>query len=1666
MDSSLKKKLRALSLALRHTLEGTPGQAGDLESRLNQIGVWKDRPPKPVEELRLTAPDVAARRLVDAFLHYRHEAGISQEDAFAEFVRESAYTWANRLFMLRCLESRSLIDEVVLQKQVYGSRSLVHHRFAQQNPSACSGEDDGLFSVLEAEFRRRATELPTVFDPQAPAIALRPSVSALKRCIGLLSGTVSLNGQGEAKDELFEVGDAPGWAYQFWNAEEKDRVFEKVRTEKGAKIEGADLIPATQLYTEPYMVKFLVQNSLGALWAGMSPETKLPDSWEYYVRDADRTPPVQPDPPPYEPTKPPQPSNDPWSRPNPKLYAEADIVAYARTLTANVPAAEAGGFIDLRNQFLDAVAKPELAKLTSLNQEICKAWDREWPARRPKLKKPAAEITFLDPACGSGHFLLEAFDLLYVMYQEENVLGTPEDICASILNHNLFGIDIDERAIQISVASLWMHALERAPHLKPEAVEGLRDHLVAANLSLPRGLAHLEEFLAKHPEDAELRLALEAVFRGLADANQLGTLLLVEEPVEQELKRRKDEEDRRAETVLRQSQAKLDFMAEQYVLTVAGNRNYAAWKQDMLSRLKEHFRQEATVSDPLRGFFGREAGQALSLFELLANRYDVVAANPPYMGSGNMGPILKAYCAAHYSRGKRDLYAAFIERCVQLSRQDGHVAMVTQQSWMFLRSFAGLRSGVLREAKIETLAHLGPGAFEEISGEVVNIVLFCLRNTQLSREHRITALRVTGPRTTSGKDAILSRSGRKEGVCFQRHQSDFLLLDRAPITYWLSDALLALIRDQPQIKTKSYVRQGICTTDNPRFIRFFWELPLGPKVSRWFLFAKGGGTPRWAGLNQAVVDWEHNGWRVKKHQDDTPGAIHWSGRMPDESYFFRPGWTFSRVGRGTLAARELSPSGLFCDTSPAAIPYRLEDLPLIGFWLNTRLLSYLLRAMTQSLDCREGYVQRLPLPDSMTREYAAELNNASLRLRRALVETDCTEYDYFNEDDGRLIDGEMLALAIEALYLTNEAFRETVAFQAVGLSDEDVRLVLDDVGVPAGLLPILEGFDTLPTVATQGLVPEVVREWFANTTRVRLTESELADTKQKVRQAYLSEVGQSVEVSEETEPTLDNDDGDSDIASSSAIPIPPETRLERLCNASGLHPVSVVCVLEQMARDGLTCPAGVRRGTENYISAQIVRIIGYQWPKDLEHGKPLPDRSDPEGIIPLSEGHEKPALMRRISDRLRGVFDSPANGFEQRVGLPLDRWLEHEFFPRHIRQFRNRPIVWQVETHPSGRGATPIFSCLLYSHRAAGALPNLRTQHVGILRTSFESELRTLEGLTQLTSDQAVRKGKLGFWVDELSQFQETLADIEAGGFATPQLRRYAIADAIHSMARRWLSRLRGELRSGPLPGWQKKAAEENLHPDLPAWISEAVQHVDRRCVAVAPDPPLPDTPDENLTAAALVALFRGHAPPMIRTALDAICREWQSQFDKALLQPLREKIKAAEEEYKQLEDNIENKLLRKDLKSKVKGLKSEIAALAAKSRALVAQICDWRCPEAEEWVEWLATQPLYDEFTSLDGRRPVPNTVAEFVNQESQYAPDINDGVRANIAPLQKAGILARDVLATKDVDKAIADRAEWRADERRWCRQGVLPRPGWWPEARISATDAPDTVSSTAGI
>jgi len=656
MRPAHKKVLKNIVLEIRHVLEGwydSRRHAGDVEQRLAAIGVRLDRNPIPVDELpQLSEFDRKARRVTDAYIALRKSAGMSIEAAVSEYVRETAYTWANRLLALRCMEARELIDEVILQKGVYGGRSLEHHRFALRHPEACVGEDDGLYAVLLRIFGERSKSLPLLFDPLAPGLALRPSVAALKRCIRLLS-TNDRAEAGEAETaEVFKAPDALGWAYQFYQEEEKKRVDEWLKGRKGFKCEGADIIPKTSLYTESYIVRFLVQNSLGATWVCMHPDSRLPDHWPYFVRQADRA---------------------------------------------------------------------------------------------PALPKAVSEITFLDPACGSGHFLLEAFDLFYGMYEEEGKLSRPDEICRSILSNNLFGIDIDERCVQIAETVLWMKAAERAPDF-----QGCPANLLATNIRLPKGKDHLKAFLKKHPDDAPLRPALETAFEGLEHVDEIGSLLRIEEPVQKELA----------------------HLQKSYPLLHPAEDN-GAWREEVVTRLARHFHEEYESADTGQGFFSSSAGKGFALFELFSRRYDVVATNPPYMGSKSMGPVLKKYVEAHYKPGKRDLYAAFILRCLELAAAGGRVGMVTQQSWMFLRSYAELRAvdedkakelgkgafkGVLRDTSIETLAHLGPGAFSEISGEVVNIALFTLAKREPTPEHRLTAFRLIGPKSPEQKDRLLRQA--------------------------------------------------------------------------------------------------------------------------------------------------------------------------------------------------------------------------------------------------------------------------------------------------------------------------------------------------------------------------------------------------------------------------------------------------------------------------------------------------------------------------------------------------------------------------------------------------------------------------------------------------------------------------------------------------------------------------------------------------------------------------------------------------------------------------------------------------------------------------------------------------------------------------------------------
>lgn len=329
-----------------------------------------------------------------------------------------------------------------------------------------------------------------------------------------------------------------------------------------------------------------------------------------------------------------------------------------------------------------------------------------------------------------------------------------------------------------------MKAKEKAPNLEPSYINEFPDHLIATNIRLPKGKNHLQAFLKVYPDDKPLLPALETVFEGLSNVHQLGSLLQIEEPVEKELRYLKSQEE-----IKISQNVQLNLLAPTPIQTELpfGVESYDDWKEKTLTRLKEHFNTEAEAADLSQAFFSQSAGKGIALFNLLAKRYDIVAANPPYMGSKNMGEMIKKYVAKQYVSGKSDLYAAFILRCRELARKGGRVAMVTQQSWMFQNYYANLRNwdeqefnkrnkdnfrGLLRETCIETLAHLGEHGFHDSSAAGAFVVLFILSNEIANSQHKIKSLRLIGFQNPSEKDLSLKYAISNSNSCisFQRTQ--------------------------------------------------------------------------------------------------------------------------------------------------------------------------------------------------------------------------------------------------------------------------------------------------------------------------------------------------------------------------------------------------------------------------------------------------------------------------------------------------------------------------------------------------------------------------------------------------------------------------------------------------------------------------------------------------------------------------------------------------------------------------------------------------------------------------------------------------------------------------------------------------------------------------------
>jgi type II restriction/modification system DNA methylase subunit YeeA len=606
-----------------------------------------------------------------------------------------------------------------------------------------------------------------------------------------------------------------GWLYQFYISEKKDEVFAGLK--KNKKVTPENIPAATQLFTPNWIVRYLVENSLGRLWMLNNPGSKLIEKMEYYIK----------------------------------------------------PHQEETDFL--------VIQSPEAIK-------IC------------------------DPACGSGHMLVYAFEILYAIYEEQGY-DAPK-IPQLILKNNLYGIEIDERAGELAAFALCMKAREKYRRFFKKNIQPNVCVLENVTFEGPEVKSYID---AVNPD--LFTMELSTLLYQFKDADNFGSLIRPELNNVSDVLRLIDEKK----------------VAEDMFL------------QDIHQRVLKVLKQA----------------------DYLSPKYHIVVANPPYMGSKGMNGHLGKWAKDNYPNSKSDLYAMFMERALEMAQKKGMLSMINMHSWMFISRYEKLRENLLEHATILTMAHLGERAFDSIGGAVVSTTAFVIKKVKdYSYEGLFLRLINGSSEDEKAKMAYSVAKGERIDVVFHAASNDFAVFPSNPIAYWASKDFLEAYQKGTQLGDVCEMAVGLFTCDNNRFLRQWYEVGHQDisfdtksieetKTFKYYPYNKGGGFRKWYGLNELVVYFKHEGIAIRDHRKNSGQS--WS--LPGEKYYFQAGVTWSGLTSDVNSFR-WSESGFIFESNKGQMLFSKNSRELILF-LNSIVCKEILALINPTLSLQSNDVKKI-----------------------------------------------------------------------------------------------------------------------------------------------------------------------------------------------------------------------------------------------------------------------------------------------------------------------------------------------------------------------------------------------------------------------------------------------------------------------------------------------------------------------------------------------------------------------------------------------------------------------------------------------------------------------------------------------------------------------------------
>lgn len=774
------------------------------------------------------------------------EAGDNRVMGAAKVV---AYSWFNRLTALRYMDAMGISGDYGVVTPAEGSGTGVPECVQRARGGDFDrhiGEDararaaqllfdnrdlDAYVLLLREYFSAWHLVMPGVFPEADDWTNLVPPADLLSAGESVRADIVAAIGPNKSGRMDVEV---IGWLYQFYIAARKQEI-----NESGVKIDKDTLAPVTQLFTPHWVVRYLVENTLGMQWLRAHPDSVLREQFEYLVTPAEGQ----------------------------------------------------------EDQGL-AIVNPE-------------------------------DFRVIDPACGSGHMLTYAFDVLWDMYAEA---GYPSRrIARLILEKNLHGADVDERAAQLASFALTMKAVEHDPGFLGR-IERQSQQDGGTSWRGPR-IVHVQSVKLDELSPAEI-----------ADASGEGVSLGVSQLIEQ----------------LR--------YADTYGSLIRVPAGASALFHEIARRIEAGERQQL-----LGGADSEEWLRAADMCEVLEDgRYTTLIANPPYLGTKKVKDPLKRFANKHYKRSSTDLCTMFIERAASLAQRRGAIGMITMHAWMFLDSYRELRPWILSAMSIDSMAHLGTRAFDSIGGEVVQTTAFTTTNASCDADRAGVYLRLVSGRNEAEKAELLreAAANNDHAVRFETSVAALAVIPGRPVVYWASQQMLNAFAVGTPLGEIAEAKVGLQTGDNERFLRQWFEVSADRSYmrardredakasgARWFPHNKGGEFRKWWGNQDYVVDWENDGSSIQSLTHPETGKQR--SRPQNVNCYFRPCVSWSSISIGEVSFRLYGPSSMFSHAGMAVFPETDKSFAVIAL-MNSCVVKSMLGAISAGINFNAGHINSLP----------------------------------------------------------------------------------------------------------------------------------------------------------------------------------------------------------------------------------------------------------------------------------------------------------------------------------------------------------------------------------------------------------------------------------------------------------------------------------------------------------------------------------------------------------------------------------------------------------------------------------------------------------------------------------------------------------------------------------